>query len=264
MLFDSHIHFQDERIFPQFKRLLEDAFSSNIKGWICCGSSPDDWSSVSSLCAKESAILPAFGLHPWYVDEAGEDWSGKLMGFLDAEPSAIGEIGLDYALNVRNDQLQEKVFRMQMDIAKKRGLPVSIHCRKAWDIMPAIIEEYACSGFPIILHSFSGPVELIPRLSKAGCYFSFSGSITRSNNKKGNAALLTVPKERLLLETDAPDLPPVVDHKVVEPNIPANLVHVAQTVAEKLKLDSTDLEEIIWNNSMSVFGDLLKKRENNV
>lgn len=256
MMFDSHIHLQDERIFPDIDRLLGDAVISGITGWLCCGSAQSDWQCVKEIAIKYHGIIPAYGVHPWYVKEATSDWAQVLGRFLDFGSAAIGEIGLDHAITSRDDGLQEMFFRAQFEMAVERGIPVSVHCRKAWDEMVCILKEFRMKKTKVILHSYSGPAELVPTLVDLNCWFSFSGSITRSNNKRGHKAFLAVPEERLLVETDAPDLAPVIDHGVAEPNVPANLVYVLDKMAELRGVTKEIIAQMTWDNAREVLREI--------
>ena len=145
----------------------------------------------------------------------------------------MGEIGLDHALHERNDADQMDVFTAQLQLALELGRPVCIHCRQAWE--PMITTLSACGRLPagFLVHSYSGSAELVAPLAELGAYFSFSGSITRSGNKRGHAAAACVPPDRLLIETDSPDLMPVIEHAMNTQalNEPANLVHVLRKIA---------------------------------
>ena len=96
----------------------------------------------------------------------------------------------------------------QLELALRFGRPVSIHCRKAWAAFLSVLKRFGRLPAGGIVHSYSGPPELIPELIGYNLSFSFSGSITRQGNKRGKKSLAAVPLERLLIETDSPDMPP--------------------------------------------------------
>jgi TatD DNase family protein len=208
---------------------------------------------VKGLAETHTEIIPFFGVHPWYLDQIGPDWPLELATLLDSMPSGVGEIGLDHAVVPRDDARQEDVFLMQLNLARERALPLNLHCRKAFDRLSFFLEAYPLTA-PAIVHSYSGPAELIPRLTAAGVYFSFSGSVTRSGNKRVHRALAAVPLERLLIETDSPDIPPVINHTLDynQPNEPANLTHVLQVVADSKGVTVERMAEITWENTKTV------------
>lgn len=239
---------------PILPEALVRAQAAGVSRMVCCGTGEADWARVAHLAEEYDALLPQFGLHPWYVASRSPRWMDRLQEYLTAPGAGVGEIGLDHALAEYDAVAQEEVFMAQVQLACRLQRPVSIHCRRAWGRMMALLEESGpfASGFAI--HSFSGPVELIPRLTALGGYLSFSGSITRPHNKKARRALLAVPRERLLFETDAPDIPPMIDGEVSgQPNEPAHIRYVINVASELLGLTVPHVAELNWNNACALF-----------
>ena len=256
-LFDAHCHLQDPRLQSSLPGVIQRAKSAGVLKMLCCGTAEADWPRVTQLCARHSGLVPAFGLHPWHIADKTPSWFNILTDMIISDPAAIvGEIGLDHAIQERNDVKQEEAFRMQLRLATALGRPASIHCRKAWDTMISILQDFSelTSGF--MIHSYSGSAELVAPLSELGAYFSFSGSITRHRNTRGHAAVAAVPIERLLIETDTPDLTPVRDNSPQpeeELNEPANLIFILKKVAELRGMSEAELAEITWNNAQRLF-----------
>ncbi len=256
-LADAHCHLQSPSLFERTVEILERAHVNHVRRFLCCGTSPDDWSRVKELAEAHAEIIPFFGVHPWYLDQAGPNWQLELATLLETLPSGVGEIGLDHAVDPRDDARQEETFLVQLNLARERALPLNLHCRKAFDRLSFFLESYPLTA-PAIVHSYSGPAELISRLASSGVYFSFSGSVTRSGNKRVHRALAATPLERLLIETDSPDIPPVINHTLNynHPNEPANLTHVLQAVAEIKGVSVERLAEITWENTKTVVQSL--------
>ncbi|HOW96557.1 MAG TPA: TatD family hydrolase [Kiritimatiellia bacterium] len=235
---DAHCHLQDDRLAPDLDGVLARARAAGVERMVCCGSAESDWNRVVELAGRHPDIIPAFGLHPWYLRERSAEWLPRLERLLIEHPRAgVGEIGLDHALPDRNDAEQEEVFLAQLHLARRLGRPVWIHSRRAWGRMPELLRQFGRHEPGLVLHSYSGPAELMEKLAALNAYFSFSGTITRSNNRRGREAAARAPADRLLIETDAPDLPPVIrtpDGSAFVPplNEPAHLVHVAAALAE--------------------------------
>ncbi|MBP7828308.1 MAG: RluA family pseudouridine synthase [Kiritimatiellae bacterium] len=235
---DAHCHLQDERLAPDLDGVLARARAAGIERMICCGSTESDWPRVAELAGRHADLVPAFGLHPWYLRERSAQWIENLERLLIEHPGAgVGEIGLDHAIPDRNDAEQEEVFLAQLQLARRLGRPVWIHSRRAWGRLPDLLREFGRHEPGLVLHSYSGPAELMGQLAELNAYFSFSGTITRSNNRRGREAAARAPAERLLIETDAPDLPPVIraaDGSAHVPALsePAHLVYVAGALAE--------------------------------
>lgn len=261
-LFDAHCHIQDERLASGLDATLKRARTSGVMKMLCCGTSETDWQRVATLCNRNSALIPAFGLHPWHVQGRSSTWMTALTDSLLSDPAAaVGEIGLDHAIKERNDDAQTEVFIAQLRLAKALDRPACIHCRRAWDIIIQVLEDM--DGLPagFLIHSYSGPVELIELLAGMGAYFSFSGTITRQRNQRGHTAVVAVPMDRLLIETDSPDLTPVLPSTTPEstpqtaeaPNEPANLVHVMKAVAQLRKMTENDVADVTYNNACRLF-----------
>jgi TatD DNase family protein len=173
----------------------------------------------------------------------------------------MGEIGLDHALDRSTFADQEAVFVAQIELARELRRPVSIHCRQAWGRLPDLLDQYGWPEAGLMFHSFSGSRELVPSLAQHGARFSFSGSITHTRNIRGRAALAVVPPDRLLIETDAPDIPPALPPEAFplhEPdgrplNEPAHLQQVLRVVADLMAMPVEALAEATWANAMELW-----------
>ena len=257
-LFDAHCHLQDERLAPNLDGAVQRATQAGVRRFLCCGSSEHDWPLVATLARKYHGVIPAFGLHPWYVRDRSTEWLAHLTHALSDAPSVVGEIGLDHAIEPRNDEEQESVFAAQLHLARELNRPASIHCRRAWEQLLAVLKKSGALPRGFMIHSYSGAPEFVKPLADLGAFFSFSGSITRSGNKRGHRAAREVPADRLLIETDAPDLPPVIhegDH-ISEPSVnePANLRYVVSALAGVRGCSIDQIAELTWNNACRLFG----------
>ncbi len=216
-MIDMHCHLQDSRFTEPIEKVIDRARSRGVTHFVCCGTNPGDWEAVSALANKFSRIVPFYGIHPWYVDNDFEDSLGYLTRMLSQRPCGIGEIGLDYTEGMADRKLQICVCRKQLKIAAERKLPVAIHCRKAWSDLINLLDQIRLSAGGLI-HAWSGSSEMISAFEKRGMYISFGGSITRVRNKKAHKAVRCVSSERMLIETDSPDMVPEgIEAKVNEP-----------------------------------------------
>lgn len=251
-LFDSHCHLHDERIAARAPEMIARAREAGVVFMLCCGSRESDWEAVRNLAASNPGVVPAFGIHPWYVASCSNRWIVKLEAFLAAIPgAAVGEIGLDHAHGERNDREQEAVFTAQLELAAAFRRPLSIHCRGAWGDMLRILEKRRGAPYGGAIHSYSGSPDLIRPLEALGLSFSFSGSITYDRNRRGRACATAVPEGRLLIETDSPDIPPLGVER--ESNEPAFLVAIAKTIAQLRGKPVEETAEITYRNAAEVF-----------
>lgn len=250
-LFDSHCHLQDNRLFSDVDRIIERAASAGVRYMVCCGSTEGDWDDVLALARRYGSVIPALGIHPWYAAERGADWYSRLeAALLHDERITVGEIGLDHVLPVRNDDDQMELFHRQLALARNLGRPASIHCRKAWGTLMELLRREPGIAKGCVIHSYSGPAELVEELQHHGLALSFSGSVTYSRNKRAREAVVKVSKEFLLFETDSPDIPPV---DYAGNNEPGTIVEVARAVAQLRGIDAEIAAEDAFAAACRIF-----------
>jgi len=235
---DAHNHLQDARFDSIREHVVAEMLDAGVTRCVVNGTCPDDWPKVAELAKQyPDLIIPSFGLHPWKKPTA--DWKEQLVHYLNAFPnSGLGECGLDRWIKGYDIDLQTEIFTTQLEIATDRNLPLSIHCLKAWGPLIDILESNNLPKRGFLFHSYGGSAELVPRLTKLGAYFSFSGYFLHPKKAKVLDAFRTVPPDRLLLETDAPDmLPPenVIKYSLSdELNHPANLISISRAASETI------------------------------
>jgi len=253
--FDSHCHLQDERVEDASAAVLARARERGVERLVCCGTRPEDWARVAELAAMHSEIIPAYGLHPWYVGEAVSlEWMGDLRAFLERNLAAgVGEIGVDAAIRPRLAEAQQTAFVVQLRLAQELGRPVSVHCRRAWQALHDGLQAVGKMPRGLVIHSFSGSVELVESLVKHGVYFSFSGSVTNPAYERARALVQAVPRDRLLIETDAPDMLPHVLREQGGLNEPANLHVIAERIAQFTGLSVESVAELTSENARRLF-----------
>ena len=208
-------------------------------------------------------MLPSFGYHPWCIHERSDHWEAELNRMLDAHPAAVGEIGLDRWKEGLNYEGQEDVFVTQLRIAAERNLPASIHCLKAWGRILELLQKGPIPERGFLLHSYGGPTEMVQAFAQLGAYFSFPGYFLRAAKGRHREAFKSVPADRLLIETDAPDqrLPdalnayPLTDSAGEPMNHPAYLPVVYQGVAKILETPLVALAEQVEDNFERLFGN---------
>lgn len=262
--YDAHNHLQDDRFCGRQKELLAACVQAGVTRMVVNGACESDWPQVLALARESRIVLPSFGYHPWHLSERTPDWKQNLEQFLEAVPSAIGEIGLDRWKPDLPYAPQEEMFLAQLEIAAKRNLPVSIHCLQAWGRLQELLAGHTRPARGFILHSFGGPVEMVPALARLGAYFSFPGYFLQMRKLRQRETFKRVPVDRLLIETDAPDqpLPPeMIRHPLAATsgqslNHPANLPAVYVGLAEFLDEPLDSLTARVEENFQRLFGGL--------
>ncbi len=187
-----------------------------------------NFGAVASVCREYPGCAPAYGIHPMYVDRACPDDLVALRATLQREAAvAIGEIGLDRHGAPRDDARQMFYFTAQLKLADELGLPVLLHVRKAIDPILAALHKTKVPGG--IAHAFNGSREQADAFIKLGFKLGFGGAMTYPGSKRIRELASGLPLEAIVLETDAPDIPPV--WKSGGRNTPADLLPIAETLA---------------------------------
>lgn len=262
-LYDAHNHLQDGRFGGRQAELLAVCREVGVVRMVVNGACEADWPDVLALAQAHSEVLPSFGYHPWYIHERAPDWRQNMTRFLDAVPSAVGEIGLDRWKPGLAYDGQEEVFVAQLRLAAERNLPVSIHCLQAWGRLFDLLRAGPRPERGFLLHSYGGPREMVKPLADLGAYFSLPGYFAHERKQRQRETFGHVPRERLLIETDAPDqgLPdarnrfPLTDPAGGRPlNHPANLAAVYEFAAELLGEPLECLAVRVEENFLRLFG----------
>lgn len=217
----------------------------------CCGCDEYDWDGVRKMAEQYKAVLPSFGLHPLYIGRRSDAWLQKLRQSLTAIPSGVGEIGMDFDVTPRHDDEQETIFTAQLHLAREFNRPVTIHCRKAWGRLLAILKREGGVPSGGLIHSYSGSAELVHQFEDMNLHISFSGVITRSGNDRGHRSLRAVSRERLLFETDSPDLTPIGASE--RRNEPANLPIICRAASALLEQPMELIAEWTTANANKLF-----------
>lgn len=248
MLFDSHCHLDDPQLLPRLGTLIPEAEKAGVAAFLVPGIAPPGWPAIRALTRTHPQAIPAYGVHPMHAAEVTPALLSELRRYA-AEASALGEIGLDYLLPYPSRELQRQAFRAQLEIAAQAGLPVLLHCRKAFGDLLAIMREVGVGNG--VMHSFSGSVETALDCLKLGLHISLSGTVTYANARRPCQVATMLPLERLLLETDAPDLPPEPHRGEV--NLPAYLAHTARRVAQLRGISPEELARRSSDNAIRLF-----------
>jgi TatD DNase family protein len=262
--YDAHNHLQDDRFGGRQSELLAACEKSGVARMVVNGACESDWPQVLALARQNQMVLPSFGYHPWHLHERTPEWQKNLEKFLDEIPGAVGEIGLDRWKPDLSYHGQEEVFLAQLRIAAERNLPVSIHCLQAWGRLHELLRDHPRPARGCVLHSFGGPAEMIPAFAKLGAYFSFPGYFLHERKLRQRETFKHVPRDRLLIETDAPDqllplekiLHPLTDVTGRPLNHPANLPAVYAGLAEFLGEKVDALAARVAENFQRAFGGL--------
>lgn len=264
MICDSHCHLDDMRYDEDFKDMLNRANGAGVMRFIIPAADPSDLKKAQKLASSYPSIYFATGLHPDLCMKFGEFGEEFFTAFLkDSKCIAIGECGLDYyrldekveewglSCNQVKD-LQKTIFKRQIKWANDYQKPLIVHIRDAsGDSLEILLE--ACKNNPNlrgVLHCFNADMQLL-KLSRQ-FYYGIGGVLTFKNARKLVEILPKIPKDRLLLETDAPYLTPH-PHRGTR-NEPAYIPLVLDKMAEILGDSVENLQTQIAQNNKELFG----------
>ena len=245
-MIDAHNHLQDPRFDGDQDAIVEAMQQAGVTSCVVNGTEPADWSAVAGLAESyPNFVCPSFGFHPWKVKGRAENWFETFREFLQRFPNAgVGEIGLDRWIEDHDIDDQLIVFRDQLDLATELNRPCTIHCLRAWgQLLKELASRKSLPRF--LVHSFGGSIETGRKLADLGAWFSFSGHFLHARKEKTVEVFRQLPRDRILVETDAPDmLPPESDRLYGDEhaNHPANLARIQMRLIELTGVTTEELE----------------------
>lgn len=225
---DTHCHLHDSEFFSaeQAEECLKRAREAGVREIICIGTDPDDSLQARDFAARHKDVYWTYGVHPSEVAKNADKFvrDNKLV--------AIGEVGLDYHYEGYSREAQIRLFEEMLQLATDQKLPVSFHIREAFeDFFPVVANFPGVRG---VVHSFTDSKKVLRRiLNETDFYLGVNGLATY-------ATLPTPPLERILLETDAPFLAPILHRG--ETNEPAYIADIAKWLSGRLLVP---VEEVV-------------------
>ena len=265
-MFDAHTHVQDPRLAPCRAAALAAACRAGVSGLCCCATAPHDWDAVAALAHDHPFIIPAWGVHPWHASSLPEGWEDRLDALLHAHPAAaVGECGLDGIRAEPSPDIQREVLRRQLDRAASRSRPVVLHGACVWGALLAAVKPFAGRIPALVAHSFGGSRDILRDWLALGGFVSFSGTLCNPAATRVRAAAAATPVDRLLIETDSPDLFPLRGVPCPSlaapaaaadpgPNHPANLAVVLDALAAIRGVATDELAILTEANAHRAFG----------
>jgi TatD DNase family protein len=260
--FDAHNHLQDSRLLQHMSQVAQLLPTLPLAKAVVDGSGEDDWFLVADLAKAYPWVLPSFGVHPWYVSEQSPDWLQHLREILlRHQEAAVGEAGLDRWIPQPDLPLQLSMLRSQLQLATELQRPISLHCLRAFGLLLETLQTEQLPSRGFLLHSYGGPVEMVPQFVRLGAYFSVSPYFLHPRKSQQWATFAQVPLHRLLVETDAPDMwppdelnpLPLQDSTGKPINHPANIQLIYQHLARLRAMPLAELAGVVEENFTRLF-----------
>jgi len=228
MLTDTHCHLYYQDLRNDIPAVLNRAAKLGVNRFICVGTNIQDSKKCLELANAHEKIYATAGVHPHDAKDTPKDYLDQICDLLKFDKMiAAGEMGLDYYRNISEPEIQNRVFREQLELAQSLGKPVIFHNRDADADMLKVLSDFP--NVTGVAHCFSSNLETAKAFLDMGYYISFAGNLTFKNSHLPEVAK-GLPLDRILVETDSPYLSPVPYRG--KPNEPGRTRFVAEKLAE--------------------------------
>ena len=256
MIFETHAHYDDEAFEADREELLSSMQENGIGRIVNACASLESLKDTESLMEKYPFVYGAFGIHPDDADKMTEETLEEIRKLCKLSKAvAVGEIGLDYYWHKEEHEheIQKKMFRAQMEIAREAQMPFMIHSREAAKDTLDIVKDCMKGGmYGGIIHCFSYSREIAAEYLKMGLYLGIGGVVTFKNAKKLKETVQYAPLSQLVLETDCPYMSPEPNRG--KRNSSLNLPYVAQAIAELKGITAEEVIDVTRQNAEKLLG----------
>ena len=251
-LIDTHTHFYDEAFDPDRNEVFNNAINSGVEAFVMPGINLENIKPMLDVCGQyPGKCFPCIGLHP---TEVKPDYKNilSIMEKIIGEHSfiAIGETGFDLYWDKTYAEEQKKALEIQIDWALSTHLPLILHCRKAFDELYKILKQHQNGNLTGVFHCFPGDEVQAKMVTDLGFMLGIGGVVTYKNSAMAKVAT-SGPLEHIVLETDAPYLPPVPYRG--QRNHSAYLIEIANKIADLKEISPEDIARVTTENAKRLF-----------
>ncbi len=253
MLIDTHCHLDAAEFDGDRVAVHAAAVAAGVGHFVVPAVAVHGFKATKTVADTFSGCVPAYGIHPMYVMGAGDGDLAVLREWLEVErPVAVGEIGLDFFVPDIDAQRQEYFFIEQLRLAREFELPVLLHVRRAIDPILKHLRRIRVPGG--IAHAFNGSRQQAEEFIRLGFKLGFGGAMTFSGSTRIRELAATLPLEAIVLETDAPDIPPAWLNR--GRNTPGELPRLARVLAELRDISFEEISAATSSNAQAVLSRL--------
>ena len=246
--YDSHCHLADERLDRLRGHMLHHAQIMGVTRMVSVAARACEWPVLLRIHRRHPEVSIAYGLHPWFEHEPRA--LGRLPEWLRRGAAvAVGECGLDFGAGRASRGEQEALLLPQLRLAREFDLPLILHAHKSEDVLAMHLARLP--GLRGVVHGFHGSPQQADKFLQLGFYLGIGAAITYPNAQRWRAVVASLPLERVLLESDAPDQPPFGRDK---PNEPAFVLDTLAVLAGLHGISIEAMAEATWQNAVSLFG----------
>lgn len=254
--FDCGVNLTNSKLLRDVEGVLQRAQQAQVNKLLVIGTNLSESAAAIALCERfPEQLVATVGVHPHDTAEAPTDVINQLTQ-LASHPSvvAIGECGLDFNRNYSPKPVQLEVFEKQLQVAAELKLPVYLHERDAHDQQCELLERYQQDIPRMVAHCFTGGKKELARYLELGCYIGITGWLC--DERRGQElqnAVVDIPADRLLLETDAPFLLPRNIRPRPSYNEPCYLPKIGEFLAQLRQQEVSEIAALTWQNSLTFF-----------
>ena len=252
-LFDTHAHIgliHDDPI--EQLMIAQEARRDGVAGILSICNNLQDFFTTHENLRNASNVYFAIGVSPSEVNHPGRDWEEKIISGSKMERVvALGETGLDYNKKYGDKQAQIDLFIQQLELAERLELPVVIHNREAGNDLLEILQDKLPSRGGV-LHCYSEDWEFAQQALDLNLYISFAGNVTYRNARHLQETALEMPLDRMVIESESPFMVPAEFRS--KRNKPSYLRSTLEFLAELREMDPEELSQILYENSLRLFG----------
>lgn len=252
MFIDSHSHLYDKKFEADLDRVLDRATAAGVDRMIVLGDNIENSRRAIALAQSDGRVLAFVGVHPHHASDwkEGDDELVRTLSD-EARVVGIGEIGLDYHYHRDTRDVQRRVFRRQLALARETGLPVSMHCRESYEDLIEDLRAERAAEIGGVVHCFSGSLADARAITELGLYLGVGGTSTYPSSAGLRDVLRETGIDWILLETDAPYLSPHA--KRGRRNEPSHVPLVARSLAELFGMTYRDIARTTRYNTLRAF-----------
>lgn len=253
--FDTHCHINDKRFLDDLPATVARAREAGVTRMVAIGISLETSRQCAAIAAEHDGVYAAVGIQPNCAHEATDlDWDDVVELLDQKDVIALGETGLDRYWDDCPMDIQEDYFDRHLRLSQERDIPFIVHMRECGDDVLRMLTE-ARQRAPLrgVMHSFTGDMELMRACVELGMYISFAGMVTFKNSHALREVAVSVPTDRLLIETDSPYLTPEPKRKIRR-NEPGMVVHTAACLSAARGTPLENLAATTTENACRFFG----------
>ena len=257
MIIDSHCHLDYEPMISNLNEVVDRALKNNVKYLLSISTTNESFDKIIQIVEKYTNVYGTYGIHPHETKNYQTLLSKQIIEKINLNKKiiGIGETGLDYYYEHSDPVVQKKIFIEHIRSAQILNLPLIVHTRSAeMDTYEILKSEMKNKDLKVLIHCFTGTKIFAHKLIDLGCFISASGVVTFKKSKDLADTFLSLPNDRILVETDSPYLSP--EPLRGKPNEPAHIIHTINFLANLKGLTSLTFAEKTSSNFFKLFGQL--------